>query len=70
MEEREKAKAFQQRRRRAAKLSSFFGVEYRELFTEVLDTIEDEVKSDAKRGSLTTEEVRELLVKLRELKTR
>ena len=57
-EEREKAEAFQQRRRRAAKLTSFFGVEYRELFTEVLDSIEDEVKFDAKRGSLTAEEVR------------
>ena len=47
---------FQQRRKRAAKLSSFFGVEYRE-FTEVLDTIESEVKNDRARGSLTAAEV-------------
>lgn len=48
---------FQNRRRRAAKLTSFFGVEYRELFAEVLDTIESEVKSDRARGSLNADEV-------------
>ncbi|KAF9513902.1 hypothetical protein BS47DRAFT_1392947 [Hydnum rufescens UP504] len=59
---------FQRRRKRAAKLSSFFGVEYRELFTEVLNTIESEVRSDRARGSLTAAEVQELLAKLRKLK--
>jgi len=59
---------FQKRRKRAAKLSSFFGVEYRELFTEVLNTIESEVRNDRARGSLTAAEVQELLAKLRKLK--
>ena len=48
---------FQNRRKRAAKLVGFFGVEYRELFSEVLETIESEVKSDRARGSLSAEEV-------------
>ncbi|KAF8323114.1 hypothetical protein DL93DRAFT_2033983, partial [Clavulina sp. PMI_390] len=47
---------FQQRRRQAAKLSSFFGVEYRELFTDVLEVIEDEVKNDSVQGHLSSEE--------------
>lgn len=50
------AHGFQQRRKRAAKLSSFFGVDYRELFTEVLDVIESEVQSDSMSGSLSPEE--------------
>lgn len=51
-----KADAFQQRRKRAEKLSSFFGVDYRELFTEVLDVIESEVRSDSIHGNLSPEE--------------
>lgn len=50
------AHGFQQRRKRAEKLSSFFGVEYRELFTEVLDVIESEVQLDSMSGSLSPEE--------------
>lgn len=47
---------FQQRRKRAAKLTSFFGVEYRDLFDQVLDVIESEVKEDSIMGELSPEE--------------
>lgn len=47
---------FQQRRKRAAKLTKFFGTDYRSLFGEVLESIETGVKDDRHRGSLTEEE--------------
>ena len=48
---------FQRRRKRAAKLTKFFGTDYRSLFGEVLESIENGVRDDQKRGSLSAEEV-------------
>lgn len=48
---------FQQRRKRAAKLAQFFGVGYRDLFGEVLETIETGVEDDGYRGTLTADQV-------------
>lgn len=48
---------FQARRRRAAKLTQFFGVDYRELITDVLESIESGLEHERKRGTLDTEEV-------------
>lgn len=48
---------FAQRRKRAAKLSSFFGVDHKVLFTEVLDVLESEVVEDGMSGSLSPEEL-------------
>jgi len=61
---------FQQRRKRAAKLTKFFGADYRSLFGEVLESIETDVNEDRKRGSLTEEEAEELLGKLQRLKAK
>jgi hypothetical protein len=61
---------FQLRRRRAAKLAQFFGVNYRELINEVLDSIENGVQHEQVKGTLHAEEVEDLLSKLRNLKTR
>jgi hypothetical protein len=51
------ATSFQQRRKRAAKLTHFFGVDYRELFDDVLDSIEYDMKLGQKDGKLRAEEV-------------
>ena len=48
---------FQLRRRRAAKLAQFFGVNYRELVNEILDSIENGVQHDQRSGTLHAEEV-------------
>jgi hypothetical protein len=48
---------FQQRRKRAAKLAQFFGVGYRDLFGEVLESIETGVQDDGYRGTLTPDQV-------------
>ena len=48
---------FQVRRRKAAKLTQFFGVDYRELINDVLQSIESGVKNEHKSGTLRTEEV-------------
>jgi len=48
---------FQLRRRRAAKLTQFFGVDYRELINDVLDSIENGVQHEHQRGTLRAEEV-------------
>ncbi|KAF9556430.1 hypothetical protein CPC08DRAFT_95400 [Agrocybe pediades] len=61
---------FQVRRRRAAKLTQFFGVNYRELVSDVLESIEIGVEQEQKRGTLRAEEVEDLLSKLRNLKTK
>jgi hypothetical protein len=61
---------FQQRRRRVAKLSSFFGVSYHDLFGQVLESIETGVQDDTRRGTLTLEEAQELLARLRTLKAK
>jgi len=49
---------FQTRRKRAAKLTNFFGVDYRQLFGEVLDSIENGVREEGYRGNLSPEEQR------------
>ena len=48
---------FQVRRRKAAKLTQFFGVDYRELINDVLQSIENGVKHEHKSGTLLAEEV-------------
>jgi hypothetical protein len=48
---------FQARRRRAAKLTQFFGVDYRELIGEVLESIENGLEHERKRGTLNSDEV-------------
>ncbi|KAG8960887.1 hypothetical protein FRC00_013896 [Tulasnella sp. 408] len=49
---------FQQRRKRAAKLTKFFGTDYRSLFGEVLESIESGVRDDQTKGTLTEEEAK------------
>ena len=48
---------FQIRRRRAAKLMSFFGVDYKELITDVLNSIEEGVDNESLRGTMNADEV-------------
>ncbi|KAG6889146.1 hypothetical protein C0992_006295 [Termitomyces sp. T32_za158] len=48
---------FQTRRRRAAKLTQFFGVNYRELIKDVLESIECGLEHERKHGTLDPEEV-------------
>lgn len=47
---------FQMRRRRAAKLTQFFGVDYRDLIRDVLDSIENGLEHERKRGTINPEE--------------
>ncbi|KAK0246480.1 hypothetical protein EDD85DRAFT_944868 [Armillaria nabsnona] len=61
---------FQLRRRRAAKLTNFFGVDYRDLIRDVLDSIENGLEHERKRGTINPEEAEVLLRKLREIKTK
>lgn len=61
---------FEVRRRRAAKLSHFFGVSYRDLFGEVLDSLEMSVREDEGKGTLNADEAKDLLVQLTKLKAR
>ncbi|KAG5341650.1 hypothetical protein C0989_008408 [Termitomyces sp. Mn162] len=61
---------FQARRRRAAKLTQFFGVNYRELINDVLESIESGLEHERKRGTLDPEEVEDLLARLRKLRTK
>lgn len=56
------ATPFEVRRRRAAKLSHFFGVSYRNLFGEVLESIEMGVREDEGKGSLNAEEAKVLQI--------
>ena len=53
----EDPETFQNRRRRAAKLTQFFGVDYRDLMSEILDSIERGVEEEGGRGSLKPDEV-------------
>jgi hypothetical protein len=48
---------FQLRRRRAAKLTNFFGVDYRELVNDVFESIESGLEHERKRGALEADEV-------------
>lgn len=50
--------AFQARRKRAAKLTHFFGATYRDLFGEVLDRIERGMLEEARHGEMSQEEIR------------
>ncbi|KAF8559980.1 hypothetical protein OG21DRAFT_1479840 [Imleria badia] len=52
-----KASQFQIRRRKAAKLTNFFGVDYRELIQNILESIEKGVEEERKQGTLQPEEV-------------
>ncbi|KAJ7687451.1 hypothetical protein B0H17DRAFT_1070262 [Mycena rosella] len=61
---------FQQRRRRAAKLTQFFGVDYRDLIDDVLESIEHGLDAERRHGTLNPAEAEDLLAKLRTLKTR
>ncbi|GJE86262.1 hypothetical protein PsYK624_023420 [Phanerochaete sordida] len=61
---------FQVRRRRAAKLTQFFGVDYRNLVNEVFESLELGLEEERGKGTLHPEEVAELLHKLRKLKTK
>ncbi len=49
--------SFQARRRQAAKLTHFFGVDYRDLIGDVLESIERYVEEERHRGTLHPEEV-------------
>jgi len=51
------AGSFQQRRKKAAKLTQFFGVDYRELIDNVLESIENGMQVDQRDGMLRAEEV-------------
>ncbi|KAI0308072.1 hypothetical protein B0F90DRAFT_1813405 [Multifurca ochricompacta] len=62
--------SFQARRRQAAKLTHFFGVDYRDLIGDILESIEHDVEEESHRGSLHPEEIQDLMVKLRNLKTK
>jgi hypothetical protein len=48
---------FQVRRRRAAKLTAFFGVNHRDLFGEVLESIEKGMREDVRAGGLEVGEM-------------
>ncbi len=54
--ERSDVPSFQQRRKTAAKLTQFFGVDYRELISDVLESIENGMQVDRGDGLLGTEE--------------
>ena len=45
------------RRRRAAKLQNFFGVDYKDLIHDVVESIEKGVEEDGKRGTLNADEL-------------
>ena len=49
--------AFQARRRRAAKLTQFFGVDYRDLMGEILDSLEKGLEEERGKGTLKPDEV-------------
>ncbi|KAI3621973.1 hypothetical protein WG66_015909 [Moniliophthora roreri] len=61
---------FQMRRRKAAKLTQFFGVNYRDLIRDVLDSIEGGLEAERKKGTVSKEEAEDLLQKLRTIKTK
>lgn len=61
---------FQARRRRAAKLTQFFGVNYRDLMIEILDSIEKGLEEERGKGTLKPDEIQDLMRKLVKLKTK
>lgn len=48
---------FQTRRRRAAKLTQFFGVDYKDLVNEVFESLESGLREESGRGTLKPDEV-------------
>lgn len=52
-----KTSLFQIRRRKAAKLTNFFGVDYRELIQDILESIEKGVEEERTQGTLQPQEV-------------
>lgn len=52
-----KGTPFQVRRKRAAKLTQFFGVNYRDLMGEILDSLENGLREEDRRGTLQPDEV-------------
>ncbi len=48
---------FRARRKRAAKLTQFFGVDYRDLMGEVIDSLEKGLEEEGGRGTLRPDEV-------------
>ncbi|CAK5280709.1 unnamed protein product [Mycena citricolor] len=61
---------FQTRRRRAAKLTQFFGVDYRELIDDVVESIEAGLEVERNRGTLKPAEAEALLLRLRTLRSK
>ena len=55
---------FQTRRRRAAKLTQFFGVDYRELMCEILESLEKGLEEESGRGTLQPDEVQVCVIAL------
>ena len=49
--------SFQARRRRAAKLTQFFGVDHRDIMGEVFDSLEKGLEDESGRGNLRPDEV-------------
>lgn len=49
--------SFQARRKQAAKLTHFFGVDYRDLIGDILESIEHDVQEESHRGCLHPEEI-------------
>jgi len=48
---------FQARRKRAAKLTNFFGASYRDLFGEVLERLEIGFLEEAREGNMSPQEI-------------
>jgi hypothetical protein len=51
------ATAFQVRRRRAAKLTNFFGESYRDLVGDILESIQKGVEDECVKGNLDREQM-------------
>lgn len=62
--------SFQQRRKTAAKLTQFFGVDYKVLINDVLESIENRMQVDQGEGLLATEEFEVCIFNLRQRITR
>lgn len=60
---------FQARRKRAAKLTQFFGVNYRDLMNEILDSLEKGLEEERGRGTLRPDEVQVRLFRSRVVRT-
>ncbi|KAJ7231816.1 hypothetical protein C8J57DRAFT_1091564, partial [Mycena rebaudengoi] len=61
---------FQARRWRAAKLTQFFGVDYRDLIEDVLESIEHGLDAGRTRGTLGPDKAEVTPAQLRTLKTK